>query len=114
MPQPSATFDEEHLQATVQALSTLALCHQGQIVALSATVEAVLAVMSKSSPGLARQLAAHLAASAGDHADGRWQNDQRLAFDNQLNRLQALLRLLGSQRVTELPASPGMRGTQIP
>lgn len=98
MTQPAATLDDEDLQATVQALSTLALCHQGQIVALAATMEAALAVMSKSSTGMAGQLTAHLAASTTDHRDPHWHQDQRLAFDQQLKRLHTLLRLLGSAR----------------
>lgn len=78
-------------EATLQALTTLALCHHGQIVALVTAVEAMLAVMSKRERGMATRLDAHLAVCAGDHRDPHWHPDQRLSFDNQLKRLHEVL-----------------------
>lgn len=89
-------MDAEHLQQTVEALTTLALCQHGQVVALGTAVEALLAVLCKQTPGLAAQLDAHLALCARDHRDPDWHLDQRTAFDNQVQRLQTLLDLLQS------------------
>ena len=95
MTNPSAVLmDEEHLQQTVHALSTLSLCQQGQIVALGAAVEAMLAVLCKATPAQASALAVHLDVSARDHCDEDWPTDQRTAFEQQIRRLQALLLLL--------------------
>lgn len=87
-------MDEEHLQETVQALSTLSLCQQGQIMALVAAVDAMLAVLCKATPAQAPALAAHLDVSARDHRHEDWAADQRDAFDNHIRRLQTLLLLL--------------------
>lgn len=89
-----ALMDEEHLQHTVQSLSTLSLCQQGQIMALVAAVEAMLAVLCKATPAQAPALAAHLDVSARDHRHEDWTADQRTAFDNHIRRLQTLLLLL--------------------
>ena len=88
---PSPEPHDADTDATVQALTTLALCHHGQIVALVTAVEAMMAVLSKRERGMATRLDAHLAVCAGDHRDPDWHPDQRQAFDNQLKRLHAVL-----------------------